>query len=1004
MSRSCRLPTVSVRRFRPFAGLLMLAASMWMCSAAAAETVRCPVIADATLSINKPDGSRGAATTVNIQGRVALGIFAFDMSPAKGMTVEKAELRLKRRKGLLIGLTISTISAPWKPTDLSDWSGQNGRCGFLRRVWSEGIAKGDFSKAKFWAGPGSDFTDVIFGQGNSLYAEVRAELDEDGWYRIPVPPEMVETLAIGTQFGLCLYDTVGQRWTQNTVASAEAGQAERGYLLVTGRKTDSVPPAAPTNLAAKCDLPEPGEVLITWTAPGDDGTAGQARGYKVLYRPTGSAAEPKPLEAWHCIPQPAEAGKKQTMLVRDADLKPGSTYEFRIIALDEAGNRSAPAVIVARASTGQRVPRLSINITRPAVPAAAVPNVWAVPETASVSPVTGNLLSDGLEAYLNGPPKAEHRLANAIWNASDKTVRLVGARNWFFGFQIVAELNGKPRRLVVQAEDLSGPQTLSAEKCVKIYRVWYVKGAKGKAAKGDFADPLIPVSGPISAPCEDNGIAGQTNQAFFVDIYIPHKAKPGTYKTTIRVSDLNDPSYTSSVQVIMEVHPTVLPDELSFVPELNTYSSPAHKFENAPAGSKRYLKIEREYHRLAHIHRCNLNILGYSQSGKVKDNYAPPVEGVGENMRVVDWSKWDEQFGPYLDGSAFADLPRAGVPITDMYLPFHENWPCPVSMMKPEGLAMILKYLPKKYWPEGAEEFIKKHYKGDLTMEELFPPEYEAGCIAIARQFRDHFKRKGWFRTEFQVYLNNKYYWKEKRPGRSGSGSSWWLLDEPNHHFDIQALAYYGRLFMKGFEGAEPVKVIYRCDISRVNWVRDLLDDVLDMIAVSRRFYLRHRWLTEKQERFGWQVWSYGSSNLNAPDEPHLLARSWPLKAWLNGAKGLLQWQTIGGDRDFETANKTAMVLPGERFGIDGPIGTIRLKMWRSGQQDVELLAMLANKSGWNRTLVSKSVAQSCKQAGLDRWLYVDPVTTAYMVSNDAPFELHEAIRLAVLTELESSQ
>jgi len=502
-------------------------------------------------------------------------------------------------------------------------------------------------------------------------------------------------------------------------------------------------------------------------------------------------------------------------------------------------------------------------------------------------------------------------------------------------------------------------------------------------------------------PGEDNAVAGQTNQAFFVDLYVPHAAKPGVYTTTLRVSDLDDPGYTAFVKVRIDVHAAVLPDELSFVPELNTYSSPAGKFKGAETGSPRYLKIEREYHRIAHVHRCNLNILGYSQSGAIKGNYAPPVEGKGKNMRVVDWSKWDEQFGPYLDGSAFADLPRAGVPIADMYLPFHENWPCPISMMKPEGLAMILKYQSKRYLPENAEKYIKKHYKGDMTMEEIFPPEYEEGCVAIARQFRDHFKAKGWTRTEFQIYLNNKYYYKERRRGRTGNGSSWWLLDEPNHHFDIQALAYYGRLFMKGFEGAEPVKVIYRCDISRVNWMRNLLDDVLDMVAVSRRFFLRHRWLQEKSEQFDWQVWSYGSANLNGPDEPHTIARAWPIKAWLNGAKGLLQWQTIGGDGSFNTANKLAMLLPGMRFGIDGPIGTIRLKMWRSGQQDTELLGMLARKPGWNRKCLSKAVAAACQAAGLENFLYVHPVTTAYMVSNDTPLGLHVGIRKAVLEALE---
>ena len=50
----------------------------------------------------------------------------------------------------------------------------------------------------------------------------------------------------------------------------------------------------------------------------------------------------------------------------------------------------------------------------------------------------------------------------------------------------------------------------------------------------------------------------------------------------------------------------------------------------------------------------------------------------GTSRRLeLDWSAWDRRFGPLLDGSAFADLPRKGVPLECFYLPLHENWPEP---------------------------------------------------------------------------------------------------------------------------------------------------------------------------------------------------------------------------------------------------------------------------------------------------------------------------------------
>src|SRR5437763_13517811 len=78
---------------------------------------------------------------------------------------------------------------------------------------------------------------------------------------------------------------------------------------------------------------------------------------------------------------------------------------------------------------------------------------------------------------------------------------------------------------------------------------------------------------------------------------------------------------------------------------------------------------------MAHANRATLAPLGYSHSGRISTNFAPPLEGDGATMRVSDWSSWDAQFGPYLDGSAFKGLPRDGVPIAHFYLPLHEAWP-----------------------------------------------------------------------------------------------------------------------------------------------------------------------------------------------------------------------------------------------------------------------------------------------------------------------------------------
>jgi len=106
----------------------------------------------------------------------------------------------------------------------------------------------------------------------------------------------------------------------------------------------------------------------------------------------------------------------------------------------------------------------------------------------------------------------------------------------------------------------------------------------------------------------------------------------------------------------LELHPARFHE---LYPEMNCYGLP----EN-----------ERAYYRLAHQHRTALNRVPYSQAGVVTPGCAPGWDG--QRLGLV---AWDRRFGPYFDGSAFADAPRKGVPLEIFYLPLHENWPSPME-------------------------------------------------------------------------------------------------------------------------------------------------------------------------------------------------------------------------------------------------------------------------------------------------------------------------------------
>lgn len=104
---------------------------------------------------------------------------------------------------------------------------------------------------------------------------------------------------------------------------------------------DITAPATVANLAA---VPGgyPGEIRLTWTAPGDDGATGTASLYeiKVSHAPItslnfGAAAD---LERWINEPLPAAGGAPETLYV--AGLATDSTWYFALTASDEVPNVS----------------------------------------------------------------------------------------------------------------------------------------------------------------------------------------------------------------------------------------------------------------------------------------------------------------------------------------------------------------------------------------------------------------------------------------------------------------------------------------------------------------------------------------------------------------------------------------------------------------------------------------------------------------------------------------
>ncbi len=111
---------------------------------------------------------------------------------------------------------------------------------------------------------------------------------------------------------------------------------------------DTMPPARIIDLSASAG-PNVGEVLLTWTAPGDDGNVGTADHYVARWcsytygTPENCYNEKNNMPG---EPTPLPAGTPQSMIATDTIFQPGATPYFVIVTFDDAGNKSGASNVV----------------------------------------------------------------------------------------------------------------------------------------------------------------------------------------------------------------------------------------------------------------------------------------------------------------------------------------------------------------------------------------------------------------------------------------------------------------------------------------------------------------------------------------------------------------------------------------------------------------------------------------------------------------------------------
>ncbi|MCX7049298.1 MAG: hypothetical protein NTX50_27905, partial [Candidatus Sumerlaeota bacterium] len=645
----------------------------------------------------------GGAPQTRLKGAQDISAFKFDLAAFRGQTVTEAELHLAKGDNIpIFAMVAATINASWSEgRGVGKPAAPGESCWRWRAMPADPKNPGPDAE---WLFPHSDFSMATFGNYGSLVsygykASGTFDIYSKGgatWMRMRLDPALIHALILD-QYGLAVTDPRGYNHTNPRVFTKDQNKSVCPRLLLrfTPQK-DSTPPGAIAGLRAEGG-PLDGEVLLSFTAPEDpQAETKRAFGYAVRMGSANDFNAATDAPRWR-IPRPAGPGATQRMLFEG--LKPGGAYSFFIRAYDAAGNmgtvvsasftlpvRPAPAL-----SDGDRKAPSASSQSAPTVP--SILRYWACSEVAKINPATGNRIEDGSA----GSDGDAYKKANAVWDAAANAINLAAARNEMVGCQIILEkLGAALTNIQINPGDLEGapsseknPPTgpsrdssatdragrIPANPNAECFLIHYVADKNAR-----YPDAAIPLSAPFptsfSIPDPNHNPSG-TNQAVWVDWYIPRDAAPGEYQGEIIITAAELPS-PAKVKVSLRVHPITIPDALSFVIDLNGYGS-KWDYGNMKLNRLRWFQGCQK-------HRMSLNTLPYGWNAKVASDRAPQVSGSGANVKLNDWSALDADYGPFFDGSAFTSKtpgspyigPGAGTPVATFYTPFFESWPVPV--------------------------------------------------------------------------------------------------------------------------------------------------------------------------------------------------------------------------------------------------------------------------------------------------------------------------------------
>jgi len=545
--------------------------------------------------------------------------------------------------------------------------------------------------------------------------------------------------------------------------------------------------------------------------------------------------------------------------------------------------------------------------------------------------------SDTIKIFKDSPQEDK----NIIWSSKDNTVEIKGAKNETVAFQLV--INGGKDGLSEVAvipsvlKHSNGLDNIPLEK-FHLFLEWYTlsKAKKDSPESKYYPDALIPFYDPYSRRssevCALFDIKAKENQPVWVDLEIPKNIPSGKY--TGRLEVLSNGNRLESIKLILEVFPFTLPPERHITAYSDMYGAITKK-ERLTGNRDENWQIIKEYWIMARKHRFDINFEGYDLDPSASSRWSQDgTYWVNE----FTWLNYDKYYGQIITGEIFPDkLPP-------------NTWRLPFAEAKYINLFGInCKYLQRSSWdkPGGC-------YKKDYRY-------WENKIKSLAQVIQEHFLKKEFIGE-----------W----PKGTLAKSFLYTIDEPKQYV-------YHYPYIKDFstlvnEAAPQIKFML------TEQPEEPLFGYVDIWAAPASALAPQR--IKQRRESGEKVWFYqwaepyiGSHVLNGDA---IALRMWGWAAWKYNVDGVFLWASNYWSSDnpytdpqvYEHGKATNrygdgyIFYPGRMLdtigfnSIDGPVSSIRMKMWRRGFQDYEYF-WLAKESGKERQ--AASVANSLVKSAL---------------------------------------